>query len=183
MTRARWPLLAGVAAATLAADQATKLAALRSLADHQPLAVAGAWLRLTLAHNQGAAFGVLPQAAVYLTVASAVIAIAILFYARVAVAHSTLLTAAVAMLLGGAVGNLADRLRLGYVVDFIDLRVWPVFNLADVAVTLGVALVVLVALMPGRAATSNAARPDGANRAGVSGDNEAPAAQPGARER
>jgi signal peptidase II len=150
MTPARWPLLAGVAAATLAADQATKLWALRALAAHQPHAVAGSWLRLTLAHNQGAAFGVLPQAAVYLTVASAVIAIAILFYARVAVAHSTLLTMAVAMLLGGALGNLADRLRLGYVVDFIDLRVWPVFNLADVAVTAGVALVVVVALMPGQ---------------------------------
>lgn len=148
MTRARWPLLAAVSFAVLLLDQATKLAALRMLADHRPHPVAGAWLFLTLARNPGGAFGILPQAAVYLTVASAVIAVAILLYARAAVTHSSLLTVALGMLLSGAVGNLVDRLRLGYVVDFIDLRVWPVFNVADIAVTAGVALVVLAALLP-----------------------------------
>ena len=150
MSRARWPLLAGVALATLAADQAAKIAAVHLLADHQPYPVAGRWLYLTLARNPGGAFGILPQAAVYLTAASAILAVAILLYARVAVAHSALLTAAVAMLLGGAIGNLMDRLRLGHVVDFIDLRVWPIFNVADIAITAGVGLIVLAALLPAR---------------------------------
>jgi len=157
-SRARTPLLVGVAAATLVVDQATKLAALRLLSDHLPHRIAGTWLYFTLARNPGGAFGLLPQAAVYLTVASAVAAIAILLYARVVVAHSPLLTAALGMLLGGAVGNLADRLRLGHVIDFIDLRVWPIFNVADIAVTAGVALVILAALLPrGQASTAREA--------------------------
>jgi len=143
-----WTLLAGVTIGALALDQATKAAALRWLSPDRPHPIAGHWLHLTLTRNSGGAFGLLPHATLYLVAASAVIAAALLLYARTAVAHSRLLTAAVAMLLGGAVGNLADRVRLGHVIDFIDLRVWPVFNLADVAVTAGGALIVLSALLP-----------------------------------
>lgn len=157
-TRTRWPLLVGVASATLLVDQAAKVAALRLLSDHLPHRAPGTWLYFTLARNPGGAFGILPQAAVYLTVASALVAVAILLYARTVVRHSALLAAALGMLLGGAVGNLVDRLRLGHVIDFIDLRVWPVFNVADIAVTLGVALVVLAALAPSRARGRGAAR-------------------------
>jgi signal peptidase II len=150
MMRARWPLLLGVAVAALAADQATKTAAVGLLSAHHPHPVAGGWLRLTLERNPGGAFGLLPQATTYLIAASTVIALALLVYARAAVAHSTLLTVAVAMLLGGALGNLVDRVRLGHVVDFIDLRVWPVFNVADIAVTAGVGLIILAAALPRR---------------------------------
>lgn len=146
--RARRPLLAGVTLATLAADQATKLAAVHWLADGASRPVAGSWLRLTLARNPGGAFGLLPQSTVYLIAASAVIAVVLLLYARTALAHSRLLTTALALLLGGALGNLVDRVRLGHVVDFIDLRVWPVFNIADIAITVGVALIILAALLP-----------------------------------
>ncbi|UCH35358.1 MAG: signal peptidase II [Armatimonadota bacterium] len=139
-----------MAVAALAADQASKLAALGMLSDNQPHPIAGRWLYFTLARNPGGAFGILPQAAVYLIAASAVIALVILLYARAALAHSALLTVAVALLLGGATGNLIDRLRLGHVVDFIDLRVWPVFNVADIAITVGVALIILVWLLPDR---------------------------------
>ena len=148
MMRGRWPLLAGVVIATLVADQVTKAAALSLLHEHQPLPIAGRWLYLTLERNPGGAFGILPGATVYLIAASAAIAVALLFYARAAVAHSALLTAAVAMLLGGALGNLIDRVRLGHVIDFVDLRIWPVFNVADTAVTVGVALIILAVLLP-----------------------------------
>ncbi len=143
-----WTLLAGVAIATLAMDQATKAAALRLLGPDRPHPVVGHWLHLTLARNPGGAFGLLPHATLYLVAASAAIAVALLLYARIAVARSPLLTVAVGMLLGGAVGNLMDRVRLGAVIDFIDLRVWPVFNVADIAVTAGGALIVLSALLP-----------------------------------
>ena len=60
------------------------------------------------------------------------------------------MSTALALLAGGALGNLLDRLRLGAVIDYIDLAVWPVFNLADVAVTLGAGLLVLILLRPER---------------------------------
>ena len=53
-------------------------------------------------------------------------------------------------MLGGAIGNLIDRARLGYVIDFLDLRVWPVFNVGDSAITIGVTLLIWHALFPGR---------------------------------
>lgn len=155
MNRARWPLLVAVAFLSLAVDQATKLAAVHTLIDRQPHSLLGHWLYLTLARNPGGAFGLLPQAAVYLTFASAVVAVVILLYARAAVAHSNLLTVALAMVLGGALGNLADRIRLGHVIDFIDLRFWPVFNVADVAVTVGVALVILTVVLPSGASVAD----------------------------
>jgi signal peptidase II len=148
MMHPRWPLLVAVCAVSLAADQTTKMIALRWLSPGHPMPVAGRWVYLTLERNPGGSFGLLPQATVYFIAASAVIAVALLLYARTAVAHSALLTVAIAMLLGGAVGNLIDRVRFGHVTDFIDLRVWPIFNVADIAVTLGVALIVLAVLLP-----------------------------------
>ena len=147
MIRARWPLLAGVAIGTLVADQLTKAAVQRFLLDERPV-VLGPFLSFTLAHNPGGAFGLLPQATVVLAAASALIALALLLYARFALAHSRLLTVGVAMLLGGALGNLTDRVRLGHVIDFIDLHRWPVFNIADIAVTVGAGLIVLAAALP-----------------------------------
>jgi len=177
-SRARWPLLVGVASATLAVDQATKTAALRLLSDHLPHHIAGTWLYFTLARNPGGAFGILPQAAVYLTVASALVAVTIVLYARTVATHSALLAAALGILLGGAVGNLVDRLRLGHVVDFIDLRIWPIFNIADIAVTLGVALIVLAALLPSSARRCAAVRSGSASSRHARAPRSAPQGEP-----
>jgi signal peptidase II len=70
----------------------------------------------------------------------------VLYYRRVA-AGPALLRIGLSLVLGGAIGNLIDRVRLGYVVDFIDLRWWPVFNVADSAIVVGVAALVLRSLV------------------------------------
>lgn len=110
------------------------------------------WLRLV--HNRGAAFGVLPAASVVFALAAVGVALGIVLYSRRLGSASLLIRVALGLELGGAVGNLFDRLRFGYVVDFVDVRLWPyVFNVADAAISIGVVLLLLT-LLPQRAAPS-----------------------------
>lgn len=120
-----------------AADLASKLLAERHLADGMALA-GGA--RLQLSHNTGMAFGTLagaPQALVVSVVIACVVALAWAIQ-RGVVAGGSL---AIALVLGGALANLVDRLEGGGVTDFIDLGAWPSFNVADAALTTGIAVV------------------------------------------
>lgn len=94
---------------------------------------------LTHTENPGAAFGLLPNATTLLIV-TAFIACALFLWMGRQGFNQRLLAVACGMMLGGAAGNLLDRLRLGAVTDFVDLRVWPVFNLADAALTFGALL-------------------------------------------
>jgi signal peptidase II len=141
----RYARLGAVAAAVLAADQATKSWALAHLADHSVHVV---WtLRLSLSFNSGIAFG-LGQGLAPLLVVLAVVVLAVLVgMGRSLTGASTVV--ALGLVLGGAAGNLTDRLvrhHGGAVVDFIDLRWWPVFNVADAAITCGAALMALSTL-------------------------------------
>jgi signal peptidase II len=106
------------------------------------------YFNLTYVHNTGAAFSFLSEAggwqrwffAVLAFIISAVLSV---WLARLQ-KHETLLALAISLILGGAVGNLIDRLSYGYVIDFLDVYYntwhWPAFNIADSAITLGVAL-------------------------------------------
>jgi signal peptidase II len=97
------------------------------------------WLRMV--HNSGAAFGMLPNASVLFAVAAVAVALAIVLSSRRLADGSRVVRVALGMELGGAIGNLIDRARYGYVVDFVDVRLWPfVFNVADASITLGVVL-------------------------------------------
>jgi len=147
MSRA-WPWFAG-AAAIVAADQLTKAIILARLAPGERLEVTG-FFNLVLAFNKGAAFSLLAQAPGWQTpvlVAIALAAAAILSALIVRNLHKRLLCTGLALVLGGALGNLVDRLRLGHVVDFIDLHAagwhWPAFNVADSAITVGAVLLIL----------------------------------------
>lgn len=101
---------------------------------------------LSYVQNPGAAFGLLKnQTGLFVTV-TAVVVLAILFYAGRLEPHMALLGWAMTLVLGGAVGNLIDRLRFGYVVDFLDFRVFPVFNVADMAIVSGTGLLFLYLL-------------------------------------
>jgi signal peptidase II len=97
-------------------------------------------IRLTHIVNSGAAFGLLPRQNLVLVLVAVVVIGIVLFYQRYLPPRSLLVNLALGLQLGGATGNLTDRLRFGYVVDFIDIRVWPVFNLADFSIVLGLAL-------------------------------------------
>jgi len=133
----------------LAVDQATKLAALGSLELHEPVEVLGSTLRLTLAWNSGAAFSMSwggPWMLAAVT-AAAVVFVSLLIWRQKDAGR--LFTAAMGSVLGGAAGNLLDRLvHGGSVVDFIDFGFtswrWPTFNVADIGISVGGILLILL---------------------------------------
>jgi signal peptidase II len=126
-----------IALAIIAADQATKFAVVSRLPFGYSLPLVGDAVRITVVHNSGGAFGLFqPFAGILAFIALAAIA-AIIYLVRRKAPLPGLIWGALALQLGGAIGNLIDRLRFGYVIDFVDLRVWPVFNVADSAITVG----------------------------------------------
>ncbi|MBN1355473.1 signal peptidase II [bacterium] len=141
------------------ADQASKYLALRHLSSLDPIQVIPPVLDLVLVKNRGAAFGImsglnLPVRMIVFSIVS-LGALALLIYLfRSRSAGSFTIPAAVGLVSGGAVGNWIDRIRFGYVVDFIDWHVgsyhWPTFNIADSCITIGVGLLLLNMILEDR---------------------------------
>jgi signal peptidase II len=126
----------------VAADQLSKIWVRSHLTVGQSLPETG-WLRLTHVHNTGAAFGLFQGQSFPLTVIgllgiSALLLYALVFYRRFPLLDNTLGKVALGLVLGGTIGNLIDRLRLGYITDFIDFGFWPAFNVADSSIVVGV---------------------------------------------
>jgi signal peptidase II len=141
-----------IMAAVVVLDQATKLLVDRLMALHESHEVLDGFLRLTYVRNRGAAFGILsdaelPYQSALFSLLSMAALTAIALYAWRLPARSRLPKTALAMIMGGAVGNLIDRMRLGYVVDFVDAYLgphhWPAFNVADSAISIGVVLLMI----------------------------------------
>jgi signal peptidase II len=134
------------------ADQLSKLAAVKYLL-RGPIELAP-FLNLSLVFNSGAAFGFLSGASGWQNLLFVGIAIIVSFFIIVMVKHvgvnDTQVLTGLMLILGGAAGNLIDRLRQGYVVDFIDFHYqnwhWPAFNIADSSITIGAVLLVLDAI-------------------------------------
>ena len=137
-------LLLSVASAVVALDWWTKRWATEHLARHEPVEIIGELVRFTYTRNSGVAFGLGAGLPFPYYVFSIVAVVAILFLFLRRAVHSFPRQLALSLILGGAIGNLIDRLMLGEVVDFIEIGWgrwhWPVFNLADSAVTIGVVL-------------------------------------------
>jgi signal peptidase II len=95
---------------------------------------------LTHITNSGAAFGLFPQLSIVFTFVALAVSVAIVFYYRSIPAGQWLVRVSLGLQLGGAIGNLIDRLRFGSVIDLFYVRFWPVFNVADSAIVCGVAL-------------------------------------------
>ena len=127
---------------TLAADQLTKWLIAGAFAPGHSQSLLGPVLHLTYVQNTGAAFGLLRGAHMLFIVCSLLVIGWIVRELRLRPSMEGRLLWGCALILGGATGNLIDRVRLGYVVDFIDLRVWPVFNVGDSAITIGVGLLI-----------------------------------------
>ncbi|PKM36058.1 MAG: signal peptidase II [Gammaproteobacteria bacterium HGW-Gammaproteobacteria-10] len=133
----------------LVLDQITKLAIAASMQLYQSIQVLP-FFNLTYVHNTGAAFSFLSEAGGwqrwFFAVLAFVISVVITVWLARLKRHETLLAVSLALVLGGAVGNLIDRLAYGYVIDFLDLYYqdwhWPAFNIADSAITIGVALMI-----------------------------------------
>ncbi|HEY8284359.1 MAG TPA: signal peptidase II [Chloroflexota bacterium] len=137
-------LASAVGMAVVVADQGTKLWAINSLSGSSAGApsVLDGWLSLVLTTNSGAAFGILADRGLLFVAVGLVLSGVVLVFARLLPNRRPLLRVSLGLQVGGAVGNLSDRIRVGHVIDFIQIRYWPVFNLADTAIVCGVALLV-----------------------------------------
>ncbi|NLW08067.1 MAG: signal peptidase II [Clostridia bacterium] len=124
----------------LAVDQLSKYIIRTNMVPNQSLPVIESIFHITYVNNPGAAFGLFANKTwLFIGVTLAVVILIVFTYLYLPPGQM-IVRLALALMLGGAVGNLIDRLRFGYVIDFLDFRIWPVFNLADMAVVSGVIL-------------------------------------------
>ena len=138
---AQWLSLALVTVAAVAADQVTKHIVSSQLALDEEVVVIGPF-SIHHVQNSGIAFGLFPNAtAAVIVLTTVAVAWMLVFFARAGARHPVL-PVALGLLLGGSISNLADRVRLGHVTDFLDIRYWPAFNLADICIVVGVVLLV-----------------------------------------
>lgn len=140
---APYSVLVALAALVIGVDQVVKVIVSANLKDGHVVDVLGGLVRFDYTSNTGAAFGMFRAGGGVFAAIAIVVCAAILAYYRRIARSPLLVRLALGLILGGALGNLIDRIRLGYVIDFIDLRWWPVFNLADSAIVLGVCLLLI----------------------------------------
>lgn len=139
-----------IAIVTIVLDQITKWLASNNLAMHEPVPVMPSF-NLTLMHNYGAAFSFLSDAGGwqrwFFTIVAAVISVVLIVWIYRLKQHEKWLGIGLSLVLGGAIGNLIDRVSYGYVVDFIqwyyDRFYWPAFNIADSAIFVGTGILLL----------------------------------------
>jgi signal peptidase II len=145
----RIALVIAVAVFVFGLDRVTKLLVETSLPVGGSVDVVGQWVRISHVTNTGAAFGLLPERTTLLSILSVGAVLAIVFYYRRLAADSRLIAATLGMQLGGAFGNLIDRVGQGYVVDFVDVgipggvRFWS-FNVADSSIVVGIIAVTVL---------------------------------------
>lgn len=135
------PLIAATAAIVLGFDQLTKAVVVDAIGPGSGLSrveLGSRWIALEYAENRGAAFGLFSNLTPVLTLVSVAILIGVLVQFFRTGLPTLVGMASVGAIVGGALGNLVDRVRLGYVVDFVAIGPWPNFNVADSAITLGV---------------------------------------------
>ncbi|MCD4685652.1 MAG: signal peptidase II [Anaerolineae bacterium] len=138
-----WLFLVGVTIIAILADQITKAYVVAQLNLHEswmPLDFIEPLFRFTHVHNTGVAFGMFQGGGIVFIVIPIIVSAVIVFYYRELPAQAWLVRLALGLQMGGALGNLIDRLRHGYVVDFFNVEFWPVFNVADSCIVIGVAL-------------------------------------------
>ena len=132
-------------------DLATKAVISNNFVLYESVSVLSGFFNLTLAHNYGAAFSFLADQPGwqrwFFTITSIVISLVLLYWLKTLKAEEKMLAIGLVLVLGGAIGNLWDRITLGYVVDFLDVYYqqwhWPAFNVADSAICIGAVLLIL----------------------------------------
>ena len=146
-----WLVFLGLAAVVVVLDQVTKAILVANLDPGEVVTLIGDYVRLVFSQNSGALFGMFKDQAILFGIVSIGVVGLIVYYHGQA-GRSLYMSIALGLLLGGAVGNMADRLRLGYVVDFVDIGIgdlrWYTFNVADAAISTSIVMLVAVALVP-----------------------------------
>ena len=147
MLKNKYTKLIAVAGLVVLADQITKGLILKFLPYHQSITVIAGFFDITHIHNPGGAFGLMAnmnetvRTIVFLFASSAAVGLIFYFYKKTPPSY-TFLGVGFALIFGGAIGNLIDRVHLGIVVDFLDVYIgkyhWPAFNIADSAITVGI---------------------------------------------
>jgi signal peptidase II len=138
-------------------DQAIKISIDKFMHPGQSLSLLAHVVSLTYVRNTGAAFSLFVGFSPYLAAISIIISAAVIFFHYHLPAKSFLAQTALAFILGGSLGNLADRLLRSYVIDYIDVGFWPVFNLADSMINIGAAMIIF-ALFKGGGSRASADR-------------------------
>jgi signal peptidase II len=152
--RPRWAMFLGIAAVVVIADQLTKAWLTSMLAPGERLEIVGDLLRFVHGQNSGALFGLFrDQALLFAIVSIGVVGLIVWYHGSSG--RNTLLSLALGLLLGGAIGNMIDRFRFGYVIDWVDAGIGDLrfytFNVADSAITGAILLLILLAFLPTRA--------------------------------
>ncbi len=156
--RARWGVFLALAALVVVVDQLSKAWLLANVSLGEVMSVVGDYVRFVLSQNSGALFGLFrDQAILFALVSVGVVGLIVLYHGRAG--RSLYLSVALGLLLGGAIGNMIDRLRLGYVVDWVDiglgdLRFWT-FNVADSAISLAIVMLLAMAIFPALTGSSH----------------------------
>ncbi len=141
--KARWALLLGVAAAVFLGDRVSKHLVVTNLGVGEmwnPIPFLRPFVTVTHVTNTGGAFGLFRDYGLIFAIVAVLVVVGIIAFYRFLPPGQAWLRVSLGLQLGGALGNLCDRARLGSVVDFVDFKIWPVFNLADLAVVVGVSL-------------------------------------------
>ena len=133
-----------VALFTVLLDQATKFLIKQNFQLNQSIPLINNILHLTYITNTGSAFGLFKGFNTIFVAFSIIVIIAIFYYLKKIKDNERALQFCIGLLLGGTIGNLSDRIFYGAVIDFIDFRVWPVFNVADSAVTISVIFLIVL---------------------------------------
>ncbi|MBI2541725.1 signal peptidase II [Candidatus Woesearchaeota archaeon] len=125
-------------------DQLTKFLVRQNLQLNESAPIIKNIFHLTYVTNTGSAFGLFKGLNIFFILFSIIVIIAIFYCLKKIVKNEKILQLSVGLLLGGTIGNLLDRIFHGAVIDFIDFRVWPVFNIADSAVTISAMLLIIL---------------------------------------
>ena len=148
-TPVQWLSLGAIVLAALVADQVTKHIVASNLSLGEGLHVVGPF-SIRHVQNSGIAFGLFSNATAGVIVVTAIaVAWMLVYFARSGGRHPVL-PVALGLVIGGSVSNLADRVRLGFVTDFLDFRYWPAFNLADSFIVIGVGILLAALLLAER---------------------------------
>lgn len=125
-----------ISLAVIVLDQILKFLLMKNIAFNQSIPVIKNVFHITLMQNYGAGFGILQGfGSLFIWVALVVLGLILFYWDKIKTNAERI---CMALIVGGLIGNLIDRIIFGYVIDFIDFRIWPVFNIADSAMTIGV---------------------------------------------
>lgn len=155
-TARHWLVFGGLAGGVVVLDQLTKAWVTANLDLGESIDILAGWLGLWHVANSGALFGLFRDQAILFAILSiGVMGLIVWYHGRAAAGGGWLATVALGLLLGGAIGNFIDRVRLGYVTDFVDMGIpggWRFYtwNVADAAITISILLLLVMAILPPR---------------------------------